>query len=441
MKLIDTSQSTRIPLMMEMVSSLSRLMDPRDLLELCIGSMRRMNSFQAFLEVHTASLRPGQFRIARLLTHDGVDHVSTEDWLDPHPHPVNHGGAIGQIVNTSSPKAAHHLDLANDPVFGTKLAAYRSLVAVPIFRDGTPATWVILLDANPEHFQLEDLEELIVRANLVGAIVNNLQTTRQLFTANLRIQQEVDHIAQIQRALLPQETPHLPGLSIAASYETFEQAGGDLYDFVPLHQCGSACGSSDGDRSCNERWAILIGDVSGHGPSAAVVMAMFHAILHAFPQVPTGPAEMLIHVNRHLCDKPIGDCFVTAFLGFYEPATKRLVYARAGHHPPLLASPPDGKCTSLDAVGDLPLAIDRDVEYHETSVQLQAGQSLVLYTDGINEATNADGQWFGVEGIVRAIQSNFGDPAAIVQAITSDLHHQSHIRPRDDQTVVAIQVR
>ena len=133
------------------------------------------------------------------------------------------------------------------------------------------------------------------------------------------------------RSLLPEQVPDIPGLEIRAAYETFDRVGGDLYDFQPLSLSGSELRNDP-----NQPWAILISDASGHGPSAAVVAAMLHAILHAYPTVPNGPAEILRHANDQLAKKRIESSFITAFLMFYDPVSRKLTYSCAGHPPPLL---------------------------------------------------------------------------------------------------------
>jgi sigma-B regulation protein RsbU (phosphoserine phosphatase) len=190
------------------------------------------------------------------------------------------------------------------------------------------------------------------------------------------------------------------------------------------------------------RWGLLIGDVSGHGPAAAVVMAMFHSIFHAYPVRPKGPAEVLQHVNRHLCAKRIEQSFVTAFLAFYDPNTRELVYARAGHEPPLLKGfPHRGQPTRLDAVGELPLGIMHDVLYKEARITLQPGQTLILYTDGITDAGHHSGHTFGIEGIENALIDCTGAADCAIQHITEALAaHQANDRPDDDQTILAVQV-
>ncbi|MEE8154765.1 MAG: PP2C family protein-serine/threonine phosphatase, partial [Phycisphaerales bacterium] len=329
------------------------------------------------------------------------------------------------------------LSLRNDPGVGDALARYRSMMAIPLFDDGEPLNWAIFLRDEPQGFTVEDLEQAILRSNLVGTSVKNVLIAKQLREAHARIRAEVDHVATIQRALLPNPLPDIPGLQVVASYETFDQAGGDYYDFRALSDHG------DGrDPDPNGLWGILIADASGHGPAAAVVMAMLHAILHAYPHRPDSAAEVLDHANRHLASKQIESSFVTAFFALYDPPTRRLTYARAGHNPPLLKNPGSGGSVDrLEAVGGVPLGVLDETTYEEAQIELQPGQTLVLYTDGITEARSPDGAMFGVGGIERALIDCTGDPDCVVQSITDPLRdHEAGVRPNDDQTIVAIRV-
>jgi sigma-B regulation protein RsbU (phosphoserine phosphatase) len=225
---------------------------------------------------------------------------------------------------------------------------------------------------------------------------------------------------------------------MAAHYETFDQAGGDLYDFARME--------GDPTTTADDRWAILIADASGHGPAAATVCAIVHSILHAYPQEPSGPAELLGHVNRHLCAKQIESSFVTAFLAFYQAATRELVYARAGHNPPLLLSccDPSGSGRSVtrllkDATG-LPLGIDADATFNEGRLTLAEGQMVLLYTDGITEAKGVDGELFGIEGIEAALAECEDGAKAVVRCLTDAV--RAHLGAReagDDQTILVLQ--
>src|SRR5205814_10421494 len=113
--------------------------------------------------------------------------------------------------------------------------------------------------------------------------------------ANAHILREIDHIAAIQRSMLPEPLPQIPGVVLDASYDTFDRAGGDYYDVVPLRRMGRGVQRDPYGPSC-----VLIADASGHGPSAAVVVAMMHAMMRTYPKEPRGPAELLHYFNQHL---------------------------------------------------------------------------------------------------------------------------------------------
>jgi phosphoserine phosphatase RsbU/P len=251
----------------------------------------------------------------------------------------------------------------------------------------------------------------------------------QLSAALDQLDRELQTVGQIQRSLLPQELPQIPGLQIAAQYVTSARAGGDYYDFFPL---------SGG------QWGIVIADVSGHGTPAAVLMAVTHAIAHARPDTQAPPEAMLRHLNEHLTAAYTRDgTFVTAFYGVYDPATRHLAYARAGHNPPRLVRGSD--VISLDDAGTLPLGIVPDQTYPQAGVQLQPGDLLVLYTDGITEAmppahANRPREMFGVDRLdALLLGCTSHDANQCLEAICNAVVEHSQGAPvKDDQTLVAI---
>jgi len=174
--------------------------------------------------------------------------------------------------------------------------------------------------------------------------------------------------------------------------------------------------------------------------------AIVHSILHAYPQEPNGPAELLKHVNRHLCAKRIESSFVTAFLAFYQPSSRELLYARAGHNPPLLLSGPreNGQrraiIRELDAARGLPLGIDADAAFTEDRLILEPGQMVLLYTDGVTEARNSAGDMLGPEGIERALASCDDGAQAAVRCVTEAvLEHLGAEKASDDQTILVLE--
>ena len=243
--------------------------------------------------------------------------------------------------------------------------------------------------------------------------------------------------ANSSAALLPESLPRIAGLEIAASYEPLGRAGGDIYDFFPLDE-----GHDDraGAHATPSRWCVFIGDVEGHGLAAALVMAIVQAVLHVHPAAIATPAGLLMYGNRQLCSSRIGG-LVTAFLGIYEPASRRLTYARAGHPPPLLRRAADGSIGALGAVGSYPLGIDASETFQEAAVQLERGDTLLLYTDGITEARGLAKVLFGVDRLTRVFRDGGDRPAELIDRLREAVRaHEQGNAAEDDQTIVAARV-
>ena len=244
------------------------------------------------------------------------------------------------------------------------------------------------------------------------------------------IHREMQEVGKLQRSLLPGPLRRIPGLELAASYKTTGPAGGDLYDFFPL----------DAGRGRSKRWCLFIGDAAGHSVAASVVIAIVQAILHAHPVPAARPAELLAHINRQLCRKQL-EGFVTCFLAFFEPGTRQLTYASAGHPPPLMKSREDRAVSRLDAAGGCPLGIDASLAFTEASLQPGRGDTLLLYTDGITEARGREGEWFGIERLERALQSAGRRPSQAIRTVCDLISdYQDSETPIDDQTMVVARV-
>jgi len=203
--------------------------------------------------------------------------------------------------------------------------------------------------------------------------------------------------------------------------------GGDLFDFFPLE-----------NESPMERWCTFIGDASGRGLAAALVMADVQRILREYRQQLSGPAGLLQHLNRSLCRLRMKG-FVTAFLGIYETSTRRFRYACAGHPPPLLKIDADGCISRLDAVANYPIGIDASEAFDEAKVYIFPGNTLLLYTDGVTEARNPANEMFSEERLRLILGKSDRRPAELVQHIERTLvaFRQSR-QQQDDQAVVAI---
>lgn len=434
---VDTSNSLRIPMIVEMVRSLSSVRDPENVLRIVVEAMRKAYGPRAFITLSCDGLAPGEYRVAHLVTYEGERVVWTDDPLDQLDLlPISVGGFLGDVIRDAEPKLYHDIDLATDPVIGRYVAGMRSAMAIPMYKNGEPSQWSLLLRPEIDAFPPDELERSLLRINLVGTTMDQAMMAQSLRRADLFIQREVDQIADIQRALLPDAMPAIKGLGLAASYATYDRAGGDYYDFLHLER------DADGRPDPRGPWAFIIADASGHGPSAAVVVAMLHAILHSYDWRSRSPSEVLEFLNSRLVHRRIGNSFVTAFLAIYDPLTRVVVYGNAGHPPPLVKDTQrDHRMWFLDDIGGRPLGIFDEVGSEDGKITLLPGQTLVLFTDGITDARSPRGDTFGHDRIQDSLANCNGEPACVIGSVTQALRrHEAGRRPRDDQTIVAVHV-
>ncbi len=447
MKFLDFPDNKRLPVLMDLVSDLSKAVDPSEVLRAFGLGWSKLAGSSGYISLSCRGLEPGEYRITRMLEIGDIQKNRGEAlWQPSGDKPIYAGGLLGKIVTRGKPVVVQDLDVKDDPVLGDSIAGYCSLTATPLFDGGKILNWSINLSQDPAVHTEKELEDVLLRSNLVGGTVRHVQTAKKLREVHQRVKDEVEKIANIQRALLPEKLPDIPGVSIAARYHTYDEAGGDMYSFHPL-----GTGLSHTIKKPDGRWAIFIGDVSGHGPAAAVVMAMVESMLASYPMTPDTTGQVLDYVNKHLCSKRIYSTFVTAFHALYDPATRTLTYSRAGH-PPSLWRKPCGKgtdadesddvdVTELDAVGGLPLGIMPEETYEDATIQLEPGQTLTLYTDGIPETRSPDGTFFGTEGIINALRACSGEAECAVDTVMEHVRkHEAGGRPQDDQTLVVMKV-
>jgi len=422
-ELADLSSNERLPLLLKLTHKLFDQTQDHGIINEFAEAMGKIRGRSCMVMVRTRDVPKGSYRITRWRTADGQELVS------PVMHdgqvggaPVRSGGLIGMITSEEMPQMAR-LDGSADSVMGEWTKGFHSLVSTPLPEKSQPADWLILMDTPEDRWSMEQLETVVLQANLVGVVIRNLNIARRLQEATVYIQNEIDQIAEIQRSLLPQSFPEIPGIEIAAHYETFDRAGGDYYDVFP-------------DPTGSGRFGFLIADASGHGPSAAVVVAMLHAVVANFSKLPE-PAEMLEEINSKLFARRIGNSFVTALAAVYDPKSGELRVAGAGHPPPMIRS--GNAARELEFEGGPPLGILERVDSAQGSVILKPGDTVLLYTDGISEAMSIDHKLFGVERIRAAL---IAAPAGAQQAIEhlngALKTYIGTAKPSDDQTILVL---
>jgi serine phosphatase RsbU (regulator of sigma subunit) len=301
-------------------------------------------------------------------------------------------------------------------VLGPFLAKGSSAAIVPIATPGEVLGTLTLLSLDPAR-PLDP--ETIEAAGTVAA-----QAALAIDNARL-YQQQKDFSETMQRSLLPEEPPHVPGVEVGHVYDSSAQVevGGDLYDFLVL---------DDG------RLAVVLGDVTGKGIQAAADMAMAKFSFRALARNHPEPADFLATANDVIVDEIEVGKFITMVYVVVDPEAGTAACGSAGHLP-VRHIRPDGTVEALDR-GGVALGIDSELEYPEQRVELEPGAAVVLYTDGVVEARR-NGELYGEERLDAFLSSNAGlSPQAIAEALVSDCRRFSGGELADDCAVVVLRL-
>jgi serine phosphatase RsbU (regulator of sigma subunit)/anti-sigma regulatory factor (Ser/Thr protein kinase) len=261
-------------------------------------------------------------------------------------------------------------------------------------------------------------------------LVRLVQQQQAEARARERLAQEL-HVARlIQQTLLPQELPTLPGWRLAAHYQPARQVGGDLYDFLAL---------PDG------LLGLVIGDVAEKGVPAALVMATTRTLLRGAAQRLLSPGQVLERVNELLCPDMPPHMFVTCFYAILDPTSGQLWYANAGHELPLGLQPdhPAAGVRKLRARG-MPLGLLPGMRYEEQRLTIARGENVLLYSDGLVEAHNAQREMFGVPRLRALVGAHpLDDGRTLIPALLAELERFTGAgwEQEDDITLVTLQRR
>lgn len=214
------------------------------------------------------------------------------------------------------------------------------------------------------------------------------------------IQHELDVANTIQQSILPHDLPGSESFQIDGSMDPAREVGGDFF-YV--------------DRLDDGRIALAIADVSDKGVPAALFMMLTRTLLKGALRDRSGPGEVMRHVNDLLCEDNEASMFVTVFLAIFHPEAGTFVFTNGGHNPPLHVHA-DGSSELLPMTGGVALGVVPDFDYAEQTVELAPGDSVMLYTDGVTEAVNADGEEFGVERLSEVLLRTPGADARQINA-------------------------
>ncbi|PWT89328.1 MAG: hypothetical protein C5B55_11590 [Blastocatellia bacterium] len=226
--------------------------------------------------------------------------------------------------------------------------------------------------------------------------------------------------AQIQEGLLPQNHKHIEGWQVAFHYQPAGMVSGDYCDFI------------DGD---NNSIHFVLGDVSGKGVAASMLMAHLHAMFRTLASIKLPLGQMVEQASRVFCESTLPTQYATLVCGRVD-TDGSLELCNAGHLPPLLVS--NGKVNQLEATG-LPLGMFGSESFQVTKLKLEPGDTLFLYTDGLSECTDVDGSEFGLERLSKLIDaSQSQSPNDLINTCCDEVRKFAGKPPSDDLTLMAI---
>jgi phosphoserine phosphatase RsbU/P len=258
-------------------------------------------------------------------------------------------------------------------------------------------------------------------------------TARRFFSTQREIatmDYELQTARAIQLSLLPGETPAVRGLEVAVRYEPMRTIGGDLYAFVVNDQ----------------QLGVLVADVTGHGVPAALVASMAKVAFSSQADSVATPGKLLEGINRALCGQQLEGQFVTATYVHIDTNAHCVRYSSAGHPPPLLWQLGPRQILRLTS-GGVFMGFDPEATYPAAETRVGRGDRLVIYTDGLIEVTNADGEFFGEDALQRFLEANSGLGAdEFADALLAHLRRWSSRREddrafEDDVTLVVVSVQ
>ena len=416
---IELTSETKYQLLLEISHKVRDTLDLDVILNHLLDTVKNVVDYDAagIFVLNTALVHPRTERPTNLIA--GI----ARRGFDPNPTGrdamLTFGrGVVGHVILTR--ECVVIPDVSRDARYVVGRQATRSEVAVPIIR-GEQTIGALNLESDLlAAFDQSDVEVLRFFADAASISIEKAMLHRQLIDKK-QVEEQLQIAQDIQHRLLPRHSPEMPGYDIAAICLPTYEIGGDYYDYIDL---------ADG------RLGLVVADVSGEGVPAALVMTAFRALIRTQARSRLSPSRIARQVNRILPEFTGRANFVTAVYGTLDPQTGKFHYTNCGHNPPLLVRS-TGEMELLPYTGPL-LGVFPEADYTTGEITLAPGDGLVVYTDGIVEATNPEGQIFGaqrlsqlpalrqampamklIESIIRACQAftrleSFQDDVAIV---------------------------
>ncbi len=270
------------------------------------------------------------------------------------------------------------------------------------------------------------LDEIGIIANFFNEITKSFEKASHEIKEGKRLMNELEIAAQIQSEILPIKNPKIPGLDVVTKSRSAVELGGDIFDFMTV----------------GGNTYIFIGDVTGHGVPAAIVMVMVHTILHSIIEFYDNAYSLLIKTNSILKQRIRSTMFMTLLMLRWDHKEQKMTYVGAGHEHLVVYKASLGKCVVTKTGGiALGMVVDNSKLIKEIDIPLEIDDVIILYSDGLTEGKNMTGEMYGLDRIIKAteIYAPQYDSEGIVHRIALDFAHfvQDHIQD-DDVTLISI---
>ena len=318
-------------------------------------------------------------------------------------------------------------DAMHDPRFQAQhsvvLSQIRSVMAVPL-ASGEEIFGMVYVD-NPfnNRFQEEDLKVLTTIASVASIKIENDRLLDERLEKR-RMEEELKVASEIQMRLQPFAPPKLPGWDMTGVSFPCREIGGDYYDFI--------------HRKRDSHLIVAVGDVSGKGTGAALLMSSLHAAVRAQSQTRASTSEVMGEINQYIFENSPSNKFLTLFYGGLDPNTGTLTYSNGGHNAPMFVRR-SGEVERLDK-GGLPIGMMQGIVYQEASVTFDPGDVLVIYSDGITESINERDEEFDEERLIEVVKNNLGRSASGIRDRIDEALSRfvGTTAPVDDMTLMII---
>ncbi len=407
---LTVNPEVKLRAMIEIAQNLGKAISPNEVLDSLLNSLFKIfiQADRGFVVLRTL---PDGVLVPKAVKHRRPD---MEDQIRISRTIVN------QVM--TSQQAILSADAANDSRFDTSQSIadlrIRSVMCAPLINSEGQSLGVIQVDTSDQRhrFRQEDLDVLGSIASQAAIALDNAEL-HETALRQRAIERDLELAHKVQRGLLPAAPPRIGGYSFFDFYEPANQVGGDYYDYIELP---------------GSRLAVVLGDVSGKGVAAALLMAKLSGEVRYCLASEPKPAEAINRINASFSRSGWQDRFVTFVLAVLNAERNEITLVNAGHMPPLLRHG-GGKVEAIGSdEGGPPLGVDADYQYQQYSRPVAPGDFLTLFTDGISEAMNATGELYGLSRLQDRLASQGVPVAELGRLILDDVKRFVGGRPQSD---------